>query len=383
METLIGFMDIVSHNRDTREDYVHVSLLELERLLDLQKDGYNNLVLRNDDGVNIDFQVDRPVPGDSSKDILIFRALSSSRISVFLSDTPGSFHPSTGLNFQGFLLDEQCGDKLEPAQYSKLRGIELENENINLWFSLLNRNGLVGCATSFRLNSKPSSCKEMLDYWQIDCQRHNQNKQFMKINKLIVPSAPWSLTEIDTRTVEFQVIYHSIGPIRGVVTLRSAPIFIPIEVKPAFQRQYPSYLYRVISIYPHQNWVSEELFLVVDYIEESFSTFFIPYYYMWCDFGTETYLYRYDGITGWFALGNRFEPFPSYGFATHSHSDRPAILDFNDLKAHREYEWKLGLGQQFRSLHAFNVCTVCDNFIGRLWYTQLLDKLTAKIIKDE
>ncbi len=385
MEKKLGYLEVKSHYFDNRYDYVYVFWSDIEKVLNLSRNDQEYLILRNNDGSNIDFQIDRALPDNSSRDIIIFKSSPGSSVSIYKSDNKMSEKQCEVINFLGYRQDQNFGDNLVTSEYSVFRGIEFSNQHIKVWFALSQLdNGLIGCATSFVLNSKPSYCKEMLDFWEPNCINHNPQKQFMKINKVVIPSSPWKLSDIDMQDVGYQIVYHHIGPVRGLLTLKSTPLLIPAEVTSKKVKEYSGHLYRFISIYPDQNWIMDELSFTIDCDGTGRYVFFSTWYYMSCDFREPSTLYRYDGITGWFALGNgQWDPFPSYGFTTSAHAERPAILDFGEDQNPTKYQWKLGLRNNIRNIHVFNVRTYCDDCIGRLWFTQILDALTVNVIKGE
>ena len=380
-ENKIGKIKVFSNFNSDRNGYVEISLDDICSSLGVPNAQLQNIRLKDKFGNHINHQIDERFPNDRSKDVLIFKAKPSSIISIYQNedDINRQNYSNNILKLIGYKHYQAQGNELTINDYSDLRGIELLNDNIKMWFALSLHDKLAGCSTSFSLNSKPYLLcnNEMLDFWKHCCNDHDPRKHFMKINKIVIPYPMWDFSEISLDDINYSVVYHHIGSVRATVTLKSTPITIHTEDEQGNTNNYNSCLYRLLSIYPTNDFILEELILKITYKHQDSQIHFSPYYSMFIDFGYPCTISKHDNISDWFSISNDImPPFPSYGFATNSHCERPYITN------EKEFNWNLRMSKSIRNIHSFAVNMYADDRIGRLWYENILDIYYGKITKE-
>lgn len=257
--------------------------------------------------------------------------------------------------------NEPCLEILWGAD-GKERGFRLSNRRLIMWFNLIpdpENNGqdwYAGAATSVLLDHQ-----EILDHFMLDCTSHDPEKRCMQVEQVEL----WNISDrekvsqpIDLFNQPYDLISHSIGPIRATVTIASKPFDCnypdPKVNKP---RQLRCRLYRVISLYIGAEYVIEEIFVKGKPLDEAtepeiINPFFAVRYYAHINFRPQQYFAYEECISryyvpSWSAIGSPHPPYPGYGLAT----DIPHA-DPIRWGQHR-FKWQLGTCQSAKCLHLF------------------------------
>lgn len=341
-----------------RKGQITVPLQEIPEPMRLSPE---NWVLRDEWGNQLPYQIDRIDPQDPCRDTLSFA------VQEWISSGPTNYSSaSTFVTVEQGVPEMRFGN--EPCLEilwgpdGNARGFRLSNRRLIVWFNLipdLENNGqdwYAGSATSVQLDRQ-----EILDHFMIDCTSHDPEKRCMQVEQVEL----WNMsdrhpTRIKLFNQPYELICHSIGPIRATVTIASKPFNCnypdPKENKPK-PRQLRCRLYRVISLYIGAEYVIEEMFIKAESINETtakevINPFFAVSYYAHINFRPQQDLADEERIGRFYvpscsAVGSPRPPYPGYGLAT----DIPHA-DPIRWGQHR-FKWQLGTSQSVKCLHLF------------------------------
>lgn len=369
-----------------RKGQVTLPLREIPELIHLSP---RNFILRDEWGNELSYQIDRIDPQDPLRDALSFAVqewippgpADYSRASTFVT-------VEQGLQEMQF-SDEPCLEILWGAD-GFARGFRLSNRRLIVWFNLVpdpENNGqtwYAGAATSVQLDHQ-----EILDHFMLDCTSHDPEKRCMQIEEVEL----WDIAgrqPIKLFNKPYELISHSVGPIRAVVTIASKSFtcnYPDPEVKKP--RQLSCRLYRVISLYVGAEYVIEELFVKGEPLDETgekniINPFFAFRYYAHInfrpqqDFAYEERIHRFF-VPSWSAIGSSRPPYPGYGLAT----DIPHA-DPIRWGQHR-FKWHLGMGQVAKCLHLFmhGPSGGHDAWTGSYWDKYIYSAPIAKLCEED
>lgn len=357
-----------------------------------------SLILRDQSGKTLSFQVDCIDPADPTRNVLIF----------LLNEPvpPGPKDYSSSSSFisieSGKIVESQKnGLGIEIVQGRKgARAVKLFNTKLSAYINLTptvtaedkddERNWYAGASTSVVLNDL-----ELLDTFRsnyVGWIGHDPEKRCMQIDQIQLLRPPWETTLYQSVSLfdqPYELIAHSTGPLRTSITIASKP----------FDYSYSDYitrkehhlkcrLYRIIGLYSNAGYLMEELF-VKGVPDEHTNTeivnlYFIAHYFAYMDIGYERKIYSFFNIPDWFAVGYpNFSPYQGYGFATDVHAG-PVVNPHPDFPicsaAYKTFSWKLFPGRHINCIHLFmsDQSIGFDSRIGHCWY-----ELIYKILKAE
>lgn len=344
-------IDIFNPSEYQRKGQISLPLKEIPEKIRLSPE---TLVLRDEWGSQLPYQIDRIDPQDPWRDTLSFAVqewippgpIDYSRASTFVTIEQGLPEMRFG--------NEPCLEILWGAD-GNARGFRLSNRRLIVWFNLIpdpennGQNWYAGAATSVQLDHQ-----EILDHFMLDCTSHDPEKRCMQVEQVEL----WDIS--DRKKVElfnqpYELISHSIGAIRATVTIASKPFICNYpDPKVNEPRQLRCRLYRVISLYIGAEYVIEEMFIKGESLNEKeiINPFFAISYYAHINFRPQQDLAREECISRfyvptWSALGSPRSPYPGYGLAT----DVPHA-DPIRWGQHR-FKWQLGMCQSVKCLHLF------------------------------
>jgi hypothetical protein len=329
--------------------------------------GQNELVLYQDAGTPLFYQVDQIDPTDPSRDALSF----------FLSRPikPGDEHyrKPTG---KVFIQGKTSSDKERREPPEQKRDYELSNKQLDVRLHLTPESEdhkgywYAGSARSIRLEKLRAvedgvgERKEFLDYFSDFYLSHDPQKRCVQLDSI-------RLSHLDPRLKTYQQIYlHNQpyrlvsecgGPVRKCVTIASRPFYYNYSPPAAFGAiPLRCELYRVFSLYEDREYVLEELFVKVKPPEtytgdDDFNLFFEAHYFTYMTLG-QPRLCQYESVPDWFAMGD-LDSSLVYGFACDVHVSSIAHPDptFPDLDVkENSFSWNLCPCKAATCLHLFS-----------------------------
>ncbi len=348
------------------------------------------------------FQIDRPDPNRTSEDIFVFKPGGVNPGSDDYSTPSGSIYEiikgnsitreNPSINIVGFAKNEPSTEiPIDSSAYDSLLGLKFSNRDLKAYLSLGQNEGYYsGSVTSVELDRKPLHmrgpwCKEFLDFWKWSCEGHSPKKQFGKVETLFIPAPVWhsgDYVNVDTASLKFKVISHNIGPLRGMISLKSGPFVIPYPANWSSTEalDLECNLHRIITFYPEGSYFIEDCFLVAcePQTRRTFLLPFSPQYKWWMDLGEPTEVTRHDQVAHWLAVSNPLAaPFPVLALATNAPS--------TDFWRPDEYTycWKLGTQKRLRIIQHFGLGDEFErgknvgDLIGHEWYLGILKPLRA------
>ncbi len=370
-----------------RKGQIELPLQEIPEQIRLSPKG---LVLRDEWGNQLPYQIDRIDPQDPSRDTLSFSVQEwipagpedYSSASTFVTVEKGVPEMQFG--------NEPCLEILWGAD-GCARGFRLSNRRLIVWFSLIpdpENNGqdwYAGAATSVQLDHQ-----EILDHFMLDCTSHDPEKRCMQVEEFQL----WDISDRKGKPRElfnqpYELINYSIGPIRATVTIASKSFTCNYpEPKVNKPRQLKCRLYRVISLYIGAEYVIEEMFIKGEPLNETtekkvINPFFAFRYYAHINFRPQQDLAYEERIRRffvpcWSAIGSPRPPYPGYGLAT----DIPHA-DPIRWGQHR-FKWYLGMCQSAKCLHLFmhGPSGGHDAWIGSYWDKYISSSPIAKLYEE-
>jgi hypothetical protein len=195
---------------------------------------------------------------------------------------------------------------------------------------------------------------------------HAPQKRWGQLTSIEFYSLPWERRWYQSESLlgkpgnepRYTLAWSQTGPLRATVTLKSKPIQVRCGGGPFFQpreRTIPCCLYRVISLYPKREFYTEQLFINVEgegipELEERVSLAFRAWYHSYVDYPPEVSpvpARLSEDIPDYFAVWRQFSnERRGYAFACDSH-----VRNF--ILRGAETTWRLQLGHDHRSVHAF------------------------------
>ncbi len=289
----------------------------------------DNLLLYQDVGTPLYYQVDQIDPDEPARDTLSF----------FLSRpaAPGSEHytvPTAEVFIEEKVSSALRPRKPKPEQQSS---IEIRNSRLDLRFNLTpEKEGgeggwYAGSVRSVRLDKtrrkKEDPRAEFLDYynWMFDHEAgHDPEKRCIQLDsiKLAHPdsqSGPYQ--QIYLFNQPYRLVSQCDGPVRKSLTLASAPFYYNYFKSPEAP-PLRCELYRVFSLYEDREYVIEELFLNIKPSKQIANSADIPIYFEALYFTYMKLGWPHQcscaGVPDWFAIGD-LEDWLVYGFACDVH----------------------------------------------------------------
>ena len=329
-----------------------------------------DLLLYQDVGTPLPYQVDQIDPADPSRDTLsFFLSRPLNRGDEHYKDPKGVV----------FIKGKASGRKERAGPPEQSRDYEFSNMRMHVRLNLTpeSEDGkgdwYSGSARSIRLeklrdvleDGSLSERKEFLDYFhRMFHLGHDSQKRAMQLDSI-------RLTHLDPDSDAYQQInlynlpYHLVsensGPVRKCVTIASEPFYYnyssPSDLK---ETQLQCELYRVFSLYEDREYVLEELFVKVKPPEgfsagDDFNLFFEARYFTYMKMGSPR-LCSYDYVPDWFAMGD-LDSQLVYGFACDVHVRKiehpdPSFPDYHNRE--NSFTWNLHPCKAATCLHLFS-----------------------------
>lgn len=371
MATYQRTFDVANPSPYERSDYVQIDLNKLKVPPSLDEDALTLYRLNNDDRQQeIPFQIDYPFGRENGSRIITFlssktppgRENYTEKTATFqlLEEKPTQADTPSDLEVRHFYeapqLEEAEDGVMEWDPDRRVKGVKLFNSTLKIYFKLipvLPPTGLsyVGSATSVEMPLVKlfTGEAEMLSpYWE------DPEKLWGQVYKLVFYPLPWEhkwFHRFDLRNQEYELVWSKNGPVRAIVSLKSAPLTIPYDGSPFFGDtkvvEVKAHLYRVIYVYSGQRpYYTEELFVLTDREHKFLS--FRPYYFSKIspakvppELKWFAHIPDYFALWKYFGLHHR-----GYGFATDVHVRWVRTKE-------DELHWSLPLNRNCRCIHYF------------------------------
>lgn len=273
---------------------------------------------------------------------------------------------------------------------------QIQSDGLQIYFSLVPRPEITapinysGAAPSILHHRawKETDAPEVLAPYRT----HPPEKRWGQLTHVDVSALPWerrsyqliSLLGEPGKEPEYELVWSNAGPLRATIALKSAAIHLEFGGSPYFQpdkRELICHLYRVISLYPHQEYYTEQLILRPEGAPERdrISLAFRAYYSSYLDFTDDVdhFLARFEDIPDYFAIWKSFtSQHRGYAFASDTH-----VRDVRSTVT--KTRWRLDRSHEHRCVHMFLLHGFheerFDRFheIGHSWYERLLKPLRA------
>ena len=224
---------------------------------------------------------------------------------------------------------------------------------------------------------------------------HSPQKCWGQLTHLDFYPLPWerqfyrteSLLGQAGREPRYTLAWSRTGPSRATVVLRSEPIQVQYVGKPFFKpdkKELTCYLYRIICMYPHTEFYTEQLIVRPEGEgldpSDRISVFFRAHYYSYLDYPEHvpTDVARFEDIPDYFAVWRSFGTHHrGYAFASDSHVRALKVTP-------SEIRWRLQLGHEHRCVHLFPFHAWPEEGLAPFqevghtgWYERLLKPLQA------
>jgi hypothetical protein len=375
---------------ESRTDYVEARGIELGSLAQVEKDEIELIEIVDGEERSVDFQIDSLDIHD--RDVLVFLA----------KEVPPAGTDDYNKHSAKFVLRRRKGGAEDPPKVrlrpyeckqgeiqetgwdsKNLAGVELGNDLLTVWLSLGgppsgHEARYAGAVTSVKFQNG----KEFLEPLRsgLRWEGHNEEKQCMRIERLSFLREGEPSMEVNFLPKSYDLIYHNVGPVRGVVVLRSGPfglVYRDPSDKSLVDRN--CFLYRTIAIYPGRPYLIEDLYVEAKQHREVTYPEFVASYYAWIGLGTPPIIKQYELIPDWFALCSDYPPkYYGYGFAADVHiAGKVWYAEAN------KFRWQLEPSSMVRCLHLFmheysglfEPKPRFDDRIGHRWYESLFKPL--------
>lgn len=399
MET--GTLNVFNPSHYWRQGNVTIAWLPVHEATAIRPE---KLVIHDGKG-SLPAQVDRIDPADQARDELTFR--------VERPLAPGS--SDYGGQPAACLRLEAGGSPAAPADgldvIGGADGFKLVNSRLSAWFHLkaapweASRNWYGGAATSVLLDGK-----EMLDtneWFAQDPEKRGLQPAWLELARPAWDPEPILRVPLFDR--DYEILAQSVGPVRAVVSLASAPFAYDYSESPdSKRRQFSCRLYRVLSLFKDADHLVEDLSVrgapadAGPGAPAKLLTFRLGFFsYMRWSGGMV--LSRFEQIPDWFAVSSRLQPFLGYGFATDVHASQvicptPQYPDYD--RAKNALSWRVDWSQDAKCAHSFlrpenlgmgargtwierlqqqaaEAIEACAAAAGRRWYESLYQPLRA------
>jgi TIR domain len=287
------------------------------------------VVVRDRKGYELPSQVDFFEYPDPTPSALVFSLLNEippgpedySAFSSYVTVERGS--PRQWPNHPRLEADERGG---------RVRRLWMKNDSLTLRLELQpspsenEKNWYAGAVTSVLLDQK-----EMLDAFGSMLGMPDEEMRCMQLDRLRLLYAGGEIPHPKFELFKnwYQLLSKSSGPVRAVITLASQPF--AYSVLGSANWAHKCRLYRVISLYKGVNYVTEELKVYGTHDAEfsggqATQMHFNTRYFSYMDVGVQPRIHK-SQQEGWFALGSRWAPHQSYGFATDAELLEPLTPD--------------------------------------------------------
>jgi len=373
-----------------RKGHVTVPWQAIENQTGIQP---HELVLCDDSGALLPFQVDRVVPGSRSRDILTFSLIHP------VGPGPDDYStPSASITVRRGTPAQRPHDSRAVIQEDadgRKRVAGLVNNQLKVWFNLPPaatdpmQNWYAGSATSVQLGSL-----EMLDAFMSyfrGWEGHDPEKRAIQVAELFLLENRTGVQcgQVSLFDKPYELIAHSSGPVRASITVASPPFRCGCPQPEHGGAQWR--LQRVLSLYSGASYLIEELHLeqVSNAGEEKGERHsFKVRYFSYLDLGHDAELYRFPYLDDWFAVGSRYPPCPGYGFATDIHSTDPQRAPLGLPNPNKCFTWQTLPATSAQCLHLFTLSRRgltrgqpghFDCQTGHAWYELIFKKLEARL----
>jgi hypothetical protein len=385
-------IEVINPSRNSRRGPVAISwhqVFEMTRILPQE------LVVRDEAGHELPFQVDPVVPNDPSCAVLLFsldqeikgRLEENSSSSYLITLEKRRLSPTAP-------TAPPAGDK---KSRNKERPVPLINSKLEILLELApapwhnESSGYAGSVSSVKLDTGSSvklDKKEILGMFKVA--KSDYKERCMQVDQLFYPDGTPITSKSELIKQPYHLISQSTGPVQDSVTIASAP-FDYDYLNPHTQEHISlrCQLYRVIRLYKDANYVLEELELIGVPVagnreKDRVSLPFGARYFSYVDFGLEHY--RLSSFSEGQIICAAWFPYQAYGFAAnqplhrfqnpHQESDRNGDED-------NTFSWLVGCNKGIKCLHLF---TYGENQglqaqVENAWYETISEPLFARLIR--
>ncbi len=223
---------------------------------------------------------------------------------------------------------------------------------------------------------------------------HSAEKRWGQLTHIDMAALPWERRSYQLESMlgepgkesDYTLVWSNTGPLRATVTLKSKPIHVRYGGMPFFQpneRELTCHLYRIISVYPNQEFYTEKLILRPDEQrgagKDRISIAFRAYYCSHLDYpaGFPLTLARFEDTPDYFCVWRSFAgQHRGYAFASEMHVRELRVTG-------SQISWRLARGHEHRCVHLFPFHGYpeegFDPFheVGHAWYEWLYKPLLA------
>ncbi|HJU56227.1 MAG TPA: hypothetical protein VJ715_16715 [Pyrinomonadaceae bacterium] len=296
--------------------------------------GQDDLLLYQDSGTPLFYQVDQIDPSDPSHDTLSF----------FLSRQidPGDEHYQTHTG-EVFIEGRPSSNQARRQAPAQVRDYELSNNRLDVRLNLSpeseDKKGYwyAGSARSVRLEKlrdvedgqAVGPRREFLDFINFFYLDHDPEKRCMQLESIRISQLDRRFRGYQHRYLHdqpYRLVSECYGPVRRTVTIASEPFYFSYSAPPAPEAiPLRCELYRVFSLYEDREYVVEELFIKATPPDNftgaaDFNLLFEARYFTYLKIG-QPQLFLNESVPDWFAIGDPDGPLV-YGFACDVHVSR-------------------------------------------------------------
>ena len=334
-------------------------------------------------------QLDRLVPGDRSRDQLVFalavplpgaKTDDYSEISGFVTVEPAAAPAVT-----------PGGPSAEPFP----TGVKLMSGSLNVFLNTAAHHDddrqrdrwFGGAVTSVQVDGF-----EMLDslaaFFRMP---HHPDKRAMQLDRVHIVRPPWD------RDVSFDAKLYdkhwrcvngvpsgkgepsrttASGPLRATATIASTEFQFTCRDVDQNERAFACTVYRAVSVFRDRDIIGEHVWVsaVPDGGGDPADLWFSARYFMMVQLALRPITFRYPNHPGWFALNSTELPHNGYAFATDANAGpiwSPPLDYADEHTVHRAYAWELGATRCARTFHLFRNHTspqALTDVAGWTWY---------------
>lgn len=384
-----------------RLDFITIPLSHILNKFDYDQE---NISLYDSSENPIVFQIDRIIPDDPTKDLLVIKPNKHL--------PPGDPDYQTPTDFITIQKDRKKNPSLSNLNI-KLYGpksdpyaFEMSNNIISFKFNLkplvndeyhdkYNAKCFSGSSISVTREYKTSSMELLAAFSShfYGAENHPPFKRGMQIDEVRITNTPWDYkpyTEHRFFDKPYKLLSYTppLEPIRITATIVS-PLFNYTykDIKINEIRIIKCRLVRVFSIYEYSEYIEEQIFLQgLGHNKNKYDMMFAPKYFSYMEMGHNPQITFNQHVPDWFTISYPDEfPYQGYGFATDVHVAMLNTPAHNYPYAHDAYQtfsWELQPSRAANCIHIFMYGEKNSTFqhrVGHAWYEHILKPLRAVI----